>query len=351
MTKPEKISMGIGIAAGVAAGVLPSVIRAVSADKEKEPCERPGKLTFENGVFRDAQGNETALKILFMRNYSLKKEQREALGNRFGGYGASQVDAAYSKSALTAQDIAFIRSLGFNCVGISFSHSFIYPNGKIGKKIDFSAVDSIVEECCKNGLYVALNLTDSSLYSKKPSEKKLGTVWAQLAAHFKDDAAVVLYDTSSPYLSEKDEKAAYKAIRKADKFTAVISKTARAKEPYYSNAVDSAPVFDEIRPVTRDLKAAYESGKSVIFETFKSEYVALFTLAPNDIDHSVDDYKTLLAKYAQINNGIMKDEALADEIKAIFNPADEPEEKKEKEKKFRIEAGFRSGKNLTKITI
>ena len=332
--------MGIGIAAGVAAGVLPSVIRAVSADKEKEPCERPGKLTFENGVFKDAQGNETALKILFMRNFSLKKEPREALGSRFGGYGASQVDAAYSKSALTAQDIAFIRSLGFNCVGISFSHSLIYPNGKIGKKIDFSAVDSIVEECCKNGLYVALNLTDSSLYSKKPSEKKLGTVWAQLAAHFKDDAAVVLYDTSSPYLSEKDEKAAYKAIRKADKFTAVIS-----------NAVDSAPVFDETRPVTRDLKAAYESGKSVIFETFKSEYVALFTLAPNDIDHSVDDYKTLLAKYAQINNGIMKDEALADEIKAIFNPADEAEEKKEKEKKFRIEAGFRSGKNLTKITI
>lgn len=343
MKKTDKITAAAGIAAGAVTAAVPAAINMIKSRGEKEPSPRPEKITCDGNGLRTADGESVRLRILSVGNFTLSVELREKLCSRFGPYGMAQLAREYEKAMLTDKDIAYIAGLGFNCISIGFSYTLVYPNGKIGKTPDFTVLDEIVEKCCKNGLYVILNLTDARTFGKreKPAKAML-KIWGLIASHYKDDSAVVLYDLTaneSDCGTEKYYSSATKAIRKADSEKGIITpgNTLIFSEP--------APRLDALRP-------AYQNGENVAFEAFKSESPSLFTLSPSDIDISADSYEELLKKYAAINAQSVENEALANAINTLFG--DEPVTKfgedTEKKQKLHFNAGFRRGTKLTTIS-
>ena len=357
MKKTDKITAAAGIAAGAVTAAVPAAISMLKSRGNPDPAPRPEKISCDGSGFQLQSGEEIKLRILAVRNYSLDIESREKLCSRFGPYGMAQVVREFEKSMLTDKDIAYVAGLGFNCISISFSYILIYPNGKIGKKPDFTALDGLVESCCRNGLYAALNLTDARTFAKKEKpEKALLKIWKLIAEHYKTDSAVALYDLTAPGFEGDFEnycRNAVKAIRKSDFEKEIIAPVnSGVKFTYSSNAGGSSLIFDETAPHTEEIEKAYTIGKSVMFEPFKSDYVSLITLVYDSIDLSTDSYEELLRKYAALNDKTIKDDILAGAFEKLFG--DEPAggfgNIEEKKSKLHFSAGFRRGTELTTIS-
>ncbi|MBR0121442.1 MAG: cellulase family glycosylhydrolase [Clostridia bacterium] len=346
-----KATAAAGIAAGVLTAAVPAALGFIASRGGEQTSPRPEKIACDGYGFSTAGGENVKLRILSVRNFTPGVDEREKLFSRFGAYGAAQICAEYEKSVLTDGDLEYIASLGFNCVLVSFSHTLIYPNGKIGKTPDFTALDALIERCCKNGLYIILNLTDARTFAKKEKPVKAALkIWEQIARHCKNDSAVALYDlTALPAADEAFYSQAVKAIRKADSEKEIIAPENSGVKFTYSYTPGSSLIFAEKTPRTSLLDEVCGKGGSVMFEAFKSQFVSLFTFAPCDIDITTDSYEELLKKYAHINDGIMKNELLEEDFKRIFKDEPSVETPGEEKKKFRFNAEFRRGTKLTAI--
>lgn len=329
MNKPAFLAMGFGITAGTLAATLPTAFNILTMEKADEPAPRPQKIRFANGKFTDIHEKPVQLKILGINSFTPDVQAREKLCSRFGPYGMAQVCAAYEGAMLTDSDIKHVASLGFNCIRLKFSYTLIYRNGKMNKAPDFTALDAIINKCCMSGLYVILSLTDARTFEKKEKpEKNFEGCVAALAQKYRADNAVIMLDLAD----ENGIAAALKA----------------APDMQTGNLDASDSVFTEKYPRSRFIKEHFENGESVVFEPFKSNFVALFTILPKEIDLEADSYDDIKAKYAALNESSIKDELIAGELKEIFGETEAP--KTEKPKKFSFNADFRSGKTLTRIT-
>lgn len=356
MKKSGKALVAAGIVAGAVAASVPAAVNMLSSKANPEPSPRPEKISCDGQGFQTSDGENIKLRILAVRNYTLSIEEREKLVSRFGAYGMAQLAREYEKAMLSDKDLAYIASIGFNCVSISFSYTLIYPNGKIGKRPDFSALDELVEKCCKNGLYVVLNLTDARTFAKneKP-QKALIKIRGLIAAHCKNDNAVALYDLASNGFDGDIQSvcaASVKAIRKTDFEKDIIAPVnSGVKFTYSGTPGDKALIYSEKETRIDAVKAACENGKSVVFEPFKTTGNALFSLQPSDIDTGVDSYDDLLKKYAAVSIGSVENKALAEGLKTLFEnePLTRASEAQEK-KKLHFNFELRRGTKLTKIS-
>ena len=357
MKKTGKALVAAGIAAGAVAASVPAAINILSSKANPEPAPRPGKISCDGRGFQTSDGENIKLRILSVKNYTLSVEDREKLVSRFGPYGMAQLAREYEKAMLSDKDLAYIASLGFNCVSISFSYTLIYPNGKIGKSPDFTALDEFVDKCCKNGLYVVLNLTDARTFTKKEKPgKALVKIWGLIAAHYKDDNAVALYDLTAPGFEGSIQafcSSAVKAIRKTDSEKDIIGPVnLGVKFTYSSDSSGKALIYTETAARLDAVRTALGNGGSIAFEPFKSQAVSLFTLEPGDIDISVDSYEELLKKYAALNSGSAENKSLSEGLKTLFEnePVVKIAEDTEKKQKLHFNAGFRHGTKLTAIS-
>ncbi|MBR6005204.1 MAG: cellulase family glycosylhydrolase [Clostridia bacterium] len=357
MKKSGKALVAAGIAAGAVAASVPAAINMLSSKANPGPAPRPAKISCDGQGFQTSDGENIKLRILYVRNYTLNIDEREKLVSRFGPYGMAQLAREHEKAMLCDKDLAYIAALGFNCVGISFSYTLIYPNGKIGKKPDFTALDSFIEKCCENGLYVILNLTDAHSFAKREKPgKALVKIWGLIAAHYKDDSAVALYDLTAPGFEgdiQAFSAAAIKAIRKSD-FEKDITGPVNSgvKFTYSLNPADKSLIYSEQAVRCDAVKTALDSGGIIAFEAFRAQNNSLFTLDPGDIDISVDSYEELLKKYAAINSAAVENKSLAEGLKDIFinEPVTRFGGDTEEKKKIRFNFELRRGTKLTKIS-
>lgn len=180
----------------------------------------------------------------------------EILIDRFGVEKAYAALDQYYRNWITEEDLDNIKEMGFNCVRVPFWYRNFYYGDTMDTKIldengqwDFSILEWVVEECSKREIYVVLDMhgapgfqgnaghsgkldsctlyddTEQGEYNRKMTEE----LWAGIAAKFKGNLAVAMYDLLNEPMceveaSEFDRRAnntalfsrLYKAVREVD---------------------------------------------------------------------------------------------------------------------------------------
>ncbi len=272
MTDNEKI-MVAGLTAGAAAATVPAVYGYVKATA-RQPITDRDLLRVENGSFVSECGAKINLRGINLNDdlFGFAKDDLDknsadydvfaALESRFGVYGARLLVNKYYENFITPSDIKKVAKLGANCVRIPLRYKYLLSKENCKGDIDFTNLDKIIEKCRKSGLYVILDLhsapgfqnTDSACgkgdesvlfsSSKDGFEARNATVrlWAQIAAHYKDEPAIAAYDILNRPLNgiaeweknldtlHKFYRRLLKAIRTVDEKHIVILQAAGAPE-------------------------------------------------------------------------------------------------------------------------
>jgi len=264
--------MVAGCAAGTAAASVPLVYGMVRNLKPK-PIDENDFLHTEGGGFVAANGARVWLRgmnlsdeIFFIENNGapVAADNYEAFAlfeERFGRYGARKLIGSYYENLVSLSDLKLIKKFGANCVRIPLRYKYLFRKENCKGEPDFEYLDKLVEKCRKLGLYVILDLhsapggqnnitlapdEDSVLFdsSKDGFEARNAVVriWAEIAAHYKNEPAVAAYDLLNRPLAktanweEKVEtlnklyKRVYKAIRNVDPDHIVIMQAAFSPE-------------------------------------------------------------------------------------------------------------------------
>ena len=111
----------------------------------------------------------------------------------------------YRDYYVTREDIALLHRAGFNAVRVPLHYSLFESDGE-----GFQLLDRLIGWCRAEGLYVILdlhaapggqtgaNIDDSSgypwLYQSEKEQEHLIAIWRRLAAHYRDEPAVLGYD-------------------------------------------------------------------------------------------------------------------------------------------------------------
>ena len=123
-----------------------------------------------------------------------------------GPEGAAAFWQKYRANYVTRQDIAFLRRAGFNAIRVPLHHELFASDRAEG----FRLLDRVVGWSRAEGLYVILdlhaapggqtgaNIDDSPgypwLYQSPQEQEHLIALWRRLAAHYRDEPAVLGYD-------------------------------------------------------------------------------------------------------------------------------------------------------------
>lgn len=224
MTDSEKILIA-GCTAGVAAAAVPTVYGYIKATAPK-PLTEEDFLRTENGGFVSQNGAHHVLKginlnddLFYFTKEDLDKNTNAydvfgALESRFGRYGARQLVKKHNEGFITPADLKYIRKLGANCVRIPLRYRYLYRKENCKGDIDFERLDFLVEKCRKLGIYVIFDLHSAPGFQNASSSCGKGDesilfnsgkdgfearnavirLWAQIAAHYKDEPTVAAYD-------------------------------------------------------------------------------------------------------------------------------------------------------------
>lgn len=224
LTDSAKI-LTAGCAAGAAAAAIPTVYGYVKATAPR-PIGDADFLNTQNGEFVTDGGEHITLcgmnlndDLFYFTKADLDENAKSydvfaALESRFGRYGARQLVGKYNEGFIAPSDLKNLRKLGANCVRIPLRYRYLFRKENCKGDIDFDRLDFIVEKCKKASIYVIFDLhsapgfqnngsacssTDKSVLfdaGKEGFEARNDTVrlWAQVAAHYKDEPAVAAYD-------------------------------------------------------------------------------------------------------------------------------------------------------------
>ncbi|MDR2385221.1 MAG: glycoside hydrolase family 5 protein [Tannerella sp.] len=157
---------------------------------------------------------------------------------------------AFKKNYITEDDMKYIRQTGMNSVRIPFHYKLFTDEdymGKIASHDGFQYIDSLIEWCRRQNLYVILDMHDAPggqtgdniddsfgfpwLMEDKESRQLFCSIWKDIAARYAGDTIILGYDLLNepiatyfmkdyPYLNDLLEplyKECVKEIRKVDK--------------------------------------------------------------------------------------------------------------------------------------
>ena len=133
------------------------------------------------------------------------REIEAFLNEMIGPADAARFWREYREAYITSRDINFLRKAGFNSVRIPLHYKFFLPGGE-----GFALLDRVVAWCREAGLWVILdmhcapggqtgtNIDDSWgypwLYENTSDQDLTIDVWRRIAAHYRDETAILGYD-------------------------------------------------------------------------------------------------------------------------------------------------------------
>lgn len=284
-------------------------------------------LVQEGYMFRFENGPQSAREI-------------ETLANELiGPTDAAKFWREYRDQYITRKDIDFIAQAGFNTIRIPFHYRFFLPGDTEG----FTLLDRVIGWATEDHLYVILdmhcapggqtgaNIDDSWgypwLYEDEASQQQAADIWKRIAAHYRDNPAVLGYDLLNEPIPHYPKLAQYNtklepvfkrlvaAVRTVDTHHVVILGGAQWDTnftvfgpPFEKNMMYTFhkywmdPVPDSIKPYL-DFRDKYnvpiwmgESGENT------DEWIAKFRklLDDNEISWTFWPYKKMEAKSAPI---------------------------------------------------
>lgn len=154
----------------------------------------------------------------------------------------------FKDNYITRADIEFIAAQGANTVRVPFHYKLFTDEDYMGLSSEqdgFARIDSVVDWCADNGMYVILdmhdcpggqtgdNIDDSygypGLFESGTSQRRFIDIWTEIAAHYRNEPAILGYELMNEpiahYFDNKEElnamleplqKQAVAAIRTVD---------------------------------------------------------------------------------------------------------------------------------------
>lgn len=155
----------------------------------------------------------------------------------------------FKDNYITRKDIAFIASTGANTIRLPFHYKLFTDEdymGLTGAQDGFARIDSLVDWCRENGLYLILDMHDTPggqtgdniddsygypwLFESEGCQQQFCDIWRTIADYYKNETVILGYELMNepvaPYFSNMDElnskleplyKRAAKAIREVDR--------------------------------------------------------------------------------------------------------------------------------------
>lgn len=185
----------------------------------------------------------------------------------------------FRSNYITKEDIKFIKNLGLNSVRVPFNYKLFitpYPFYEL-KGPGYSLLDSLIEWCRKESLYVILdmhcapggqtgdNIDDSYgypfLFSSEEDQNIMGKVWKAIANCYKDESIVIGYDLMNEPIAHyfKEENLQQKLLPLYKKITDAIREVDTNHIIFYGGAIWNTDfsIFTELI----DNKAVYTFHK------------------------------------------------------------------------------------------
>ena len=166
-----------------------------------------------------------------------------------GPEAAAEFWKQFKDNYITKADIDFIASTGANTIRLPFHYKLFTDEdymGLTGAQDGFERVDTLVEWCRDNGLYLILDMHDAPggqtgdniddsygypwLFESPASQEKYCNVWRKIADHYKNEPVILGYELFNepiaPYFENMDSlnnqlvpvyKKGFDAIREVDK--------------------------------------------------------------------------------------------------------------------------------------
>ncbi|MBP3705267.1 MAG: cellulase family glycosylhydrolase [Clostridia bacterium] len=345
--------------------------------KETEPMELSeyqnvnaainGILSVDNGYIVDADGERVMLRGINLGNWLLMEtwmnavpeytsdwahyDTLEVLNERFGAEKTEALMRVYQDSFITADDIAQIEKLGFNCVRVPFWYrNFMNEDGSwLAENAEdnpgFQKFDWLIEQCGQHGVYVILDMHGAPggqsmnhstgkagrnlLYTEEEYMQTAERLWTVIAERYKESPVVSAYDLlnepqnnggytgDTAWEAESEEAVTYtneaydrlyKAVRSVDAAHMVSLEGVWSTEVLpaptemgYENMLYQLHLYDtdkgmikyrvnELRSIRKKWDAAVISGE---FNHFAEESYAVGLYNKNEISYVKWTYKTL----------------------------------------------------------
>lgn len=155
---------------------------------------------------------------------------------------------AFKDNYVTRKDIEFIASTGANTIRLPFHYKLFTDEdymGLTGQQDGFARVDSVINWCRDNNLYVILDMHDAPggqtgdniddsygypwLFESEASQQLMCDIWRKIADYYKNEPVILGYDLMNepiaPYFENMEElnskleplyKRVVKAVREVD---------------------------------------------------------------------------------------------------------------------------------------
>lgn len=237
---------------------------------------------------------------------------------------------AFKDNYITRRDIEFIASTGANTIRLPFHYKLFTDEDYMGltaAQDGFARVDSVVNWCRDNGLYLILDMHDAPggqtgdniddsygypwLLESEESQKLFCNIWKRIADHYKDEPIILGYELINepiaPYFDNMDElnaqleplhKRAVKAIREVD--------------PHHIILIGGAQWNGNFKPfhdATYDDKLMYtchryggEPTKAAIQEIIHFRDSVNLPMYMGEIGHNTDEWQAAFCRTMEENN-------------------------------------------------
>ena len=231
----------------LAASALPSC-----APKTQESTESPVFVTIDGHDLIAPDGSKLFIKGTnlgnwlnpegYMFGFSKTNSPRminEMLCQMVGEDSAEDFWKAFKDNYITRGDIEFIASTGANTIRLPFHYKLFTDEDYMGMKAGndgFARIDTLVEWCRNNGLYLILdmhdapggqtgdNIDDSYAYpwllESERAQQQFCDIWGEIAAKYADEPVILGYELINepvaPYFGERTDslKAALEPVHK-----------------------------------------------------------------------------------------------------------------------------------------
>jgi endoglucanase len=255
----------------------------------------------------------------------------EMIAQMVGPDAADAFWKAFKDNYITRRDIEFIASTGANTIRLPFNYKLFTDEDYMGLKSaqdGFARIDSVVEWCRDNHLYLILDMHDCPggqtgdnidnsygypwIFESEPSQQLFCSVWQKIAAHYEKEPVILGYELMNepiaPYFGEKVAefngkiealyKRAVAAIRKVDRNHIVLlggSQWNGNFEPFTDWTFDSKIMYTCHRYGGSPEKDAFRSIIDFRDKTGLPMYMG-------ETGHNTDEWQASLCRMLRDNN-------------------------------------------------
>lgn len=231
---------------------------------------------------------------------------------------------------ITRRDIEFIASTGANTIRLPFHYKLFTDEDYMGlaaAQDGFARVDSVVNWCRDNHLYLILDMHDAPggqtgdniddsygypwLFESEACQQLFCDIWRKIADHYKNEPVILGYELINepiaPYFSQMEElnarleplhKRAVKAIREVDSNHIILIGGAQWNgnfRPFKDAGYDSKLMYTCHRYGGEPIKAAIESIIQFRDSVNRPMYMG-------EIGHNTDEWQAAFCKVMRDNN-------------------------------------------------